>query len=79
MRCRKAQEWISLWMDKRLNAHQEQELLEHIQHCEDCGRIASQWERLQAMLKAYPQITPSTGLDARVWQAIREQWKPSAW
>lgn len=51
MRCRKAQEWISLWMDKRLNAHQEQELLEHIQQCEDCGRVASHWERLQAMLK----------------------------
>lgn len=79
MRCRKAQEWLSLWMDARLEAHQEQRLLEHIQQCEHCQRVALQWERLRGALRAYPQIAPSAGFDLRVWQAVREQRQLSAW
>lgn len=79
MRCRKAQEWISLWIDGRLNAQQERSLLEHLEQCEHCQMVASHWKSLREVLKAYPPITPSAELEARIWQTVRERKRRPSW
>lgn len=73
MHCRTARKWMSLWLDNRLDARREQSLQEHLRQCADCQRTALQWQRIRQALKAYPHMTPSAHLEARIWQAVQQR------
>jgi len=77
MRCERAQQLISLWLDGMLEGEGEQALLAHIENCRHCQRIWRDWEQMRVALRSYPLVALSPEFERKLLSRLRVQKAPA--
>lgn len=66
MKCGKAEQLISLWLDGMLSEIDEAKLIAHLQTCRQCRQTWSEWERMKAVLRSYPSAEPPPDFNRKI-------------
>jgi len=73
MRCYRAQEYISEYVDGTLSPKHEISLLRHIGECSDCRAVLEDFRRMAQEAKDLRKLTPSDAVLLNVATRLREQ------
>jgi len=73
MRCKKAERWISRWVDNRLDPDRSAAIERHLTACPDCRRTAHEIRNLVALLRQEKEAEPAPGFLARLEPRLREE------
>ena len=76
MKCEKAQQLISLWLDGMLGNEDEQALMAHIENCRHCRRVWRDWEQIRFALRSYPSATLSPEFDRKILSRLKAKKAP---
>lgn len=73
MRCKRAERWISRWVDNRLDPARTAALEKHLASCAGCRRNAQEVRNLVALLRQDEQFEPAPGFLARLQPRLSEE------
>ena len=76
MKCEKAQQLISLWLDGMLEGEDEQALMAHIENCRHCRQVWRDWEQIRVALRSYPSATLSPEFDRKLLSRLKAKKVP---
>ncbi|MGQ9462912.1 MAG: anti-sigma factor family protein [Candidatus Fervidibacter sp.] len=71
MKCEKAEQMISLWLDGMLSETDEAKLIAHLQTCRQCRQTWSEWERMKAVLHSYPLAEPPPDFNREILSRLK--------
>lgn len=71
MKCEKAEQLISLWLDGILSETEEAKLIAHLQTCRQCRQTWSEWERMKAVLRSYPSAEPPPDFNRKILSRLK--------
>jgi len=77
MDCRKADEYINLYVDGLLGREEQGELFAHIKECRACEKELKNTERLKKALASLGEAEPPRGLSAAVLKKARRRFVPA--
>jgi len=75
MRCKKAEKWISLSLDGRLNGRSRGLLEEHLRGCPSCRKAEAGYRSLQALLRPGKEGSPLPRFWERLEPRLKEEQK----
>ena len=78
MKCKRAQQLISLWLDGMLEGEDEGALLAHIENCQNCRRVWGDWEQIRLALRSYPSVALSPEFDKKFLSRLKAQKAPAS-
>lgn len=78
MRCLELQEWMTLRLDDRLSAAEEQSFQAHLSECPTCAQIWQQWQQVDRLFADPPMVSPPVDLAAKVWVRIEQRQRRGA-
>lgn len=77
MRCRKAEKWLLLSMDERLDANRLRRLRMHLENCPVCSGMKKEYETLRELLVREPKPEPLPGFWERLSDKLPDGNAPS--
>ena len=73
MRCKKAQDFIFSNCDELLNEAEKMQLLEHLDGCPSCARMAKEIEACREMVNDLPELSPSESFEWNLKRRIVQE------
>lgn len=73
MRCHKAERWMSLALDGRLDARSKGRLDDHLKACPSCRRAQAEYRSVTALLRNGAEAVPRPGFWSRLEPRLREE------
>jgi anti-sigma factor RsiW len=73
MNCEERREAQSALVDGELGGAERAELETHLETCDACRAALADHERLDALLRALPQVTPAPDFEARFWARVARE------
>ena len=76
MKCEEVSKELIVYLDRRANSAERQQVEEHLLACASCRTHAEEFRHLWNLMDELPTMEPSFGFDARVRQRVASEPRP---